>query len=56
VFGGSHKWLSHLRLEKNDGCWPAVWVKFLSDCDVVGDDADKAKLLIFGILGWDEEV
>jgi len=56
VFGGSHKWLSHLRLEKNDGCWPTVWVKFLSDCDVVGDDADKAKLLIFGILGWDEEV
>ena len=56
VFDGSDKWLSHLQLEKNNGCWPALWVKFLTDCDMVGDDENRARMLIFGILGLDENV
>jgi len=55
VFGGSDKWLSHLRLAKSDGCWPSLWIKFLTDCDAEGDD-DAAKLLILSILGRVETV
>jgi len=50
VFGGSDKWLSHLRFAKSDGCWPSLWIKFLTDCDAEGDD-NAARLLILTILG-----
>jgi len=55
VFGGSDKWLSHLRLAKSDRYWPSLWIKFLTDCDAEGDD-NAAKLLILTILARVETV
>jgi len=51
-FSGSSKWLSHLRMESNDGCWPALWLRFITDCDAVGDD-ERDKLLVLRVLGME---
>ena len=37
------------------GCWPALWIKFLTECDADGDD-DADKLIVFKALGLDEFV
>ena len=52
-FRGSSKWLSHLRVESNYGCWPALWLRFITDCDAVGDD-ERDKLLVLRVLGMEE--
>jgi len=51
-------WLRrHLRVVSNAlaGCWPALWIKFLTECDADGDD-DADKLIVFKALGLDEFV
>jgi len=42
-------------MEKGAGCRPPLWMRFLTDCDAESDD-DRDKLLVFGVLGWDEIV
>jgi len=45
----------HLRKNAAESCRSAMCIRFLTDCDAVGDDGDDRKL-IFDILGWDEIV
>jgi len=48
-------WMSrHIRVAKDSGCWHAVWTKFLTECDAVGDD-DRDKLLVFAAMGINDD-